>query len=291
METQKEIYNTVIYDEQDFLLNINPNSGWTFDTGKNPPQMFHEDIEIKYILSDTALFYVNDTVYTLKKGDILIINPYDFHSNISIDGKASKYHLYIFKTNFLFGGEKDNNIKEEIFNNKVKFKHVIEDKELANYLLQINKEYQEKNAFYKETIRYLLTLFFIKIYRCYLESNEQILINSDIGKKYALLEPAFLEIHNNYFKPFSLTKLASLCTMSDSYFCHLFKSATGNSPIDYINTYRIKIADKLLETSNTPASEIATICGFNDPNYFYRCYKKVFRCSVGERRKIKPNKN
>lgn len=53
------------------------------------------------------------------------------------------------------------------------------------------------------------------------------------------------------------------------------KSILGMSPNNYILDYRICRAKQMLEQMDVVVSEVAFACGFSDPKYFCRCFKKA----------------
>lgn len=74
----------------------------------------------------------------------------------------------------------------------------------------------------------------------------------------------------------SVERLAKLACMSTSHFHKQFKNTLGVSPIDYINSEKIKFSKKLIkETKNCRMSEIAQLSGFNNSSYFNRQFKKM----------------
>ena len=84
----------------------------------------------------------------------------------------------------------------------------------------------------------------------------------------------------------SVENLAGKACMSISHFHKIFKDTLGESPIDYINFERIKLAKKLMAKTNKKLSEIAFITGFNNVSYFNRQFKKQEMLSPSQYRKI-----
>ncbi|WP_046745514.1 AraC family transcriptional regulator [Kordia zhangzhouensis] len=73
----------------------------------------------------------------------------------------------------------------------------------------------------------------------------------------------------------NVESLAKKAYMSTSHFHKQFKNTLGVSPIDYINSERIKFSKKLIKASNdVRISEIAYKSGFNNTSYFNRQFKK-----------------
>jgi AraC-like DNA-binding protein len=69
--------------------------------------------------------------------------------------------------------------------------------------------------------------------------------------------------------------LANKANMSSSHFHKQFKNTLGISPIDYVNTERIKFSKKLItEDKQRSITDIAFLSGFNNVSYFNRQFKK-----------------
>ncbi|MCB4797947.1 two-component regulator propeller domain-containing protein [Neotamlana laminarinivorans] len=62
----------------------------------------------------------------------------------------------------------------------------------------------------------------------------------------------------------------------------LFKELLQKSPSDIITSLRLQKAATLLKSKNLNISEISFECGYNDPKYFGRSFKKHFGCSPKE---------
>jgi len=76
-------------------------------------------------------------------------------------------------------------------------------------------------------------------------------------------------------KDINVDSLAGKAYMSTSHFHKKFKNTIGISPIDYINTERIKFAKKLISRDNNlRVSDVAFKSGFNSVSYFNRQFKK-----------------
>lgn len=74
----------------------------------------------------------------------------------------------------------------------------------------------------------------------------------------------------------SVDVLAEKACMSVSHFHKKFKNTLGVSPIDFINSEKIKFAKKLIkEKQDFQISEIAFKSGFNSTSYFNRQFKKM----------------
>lgn len=75
--------------------------------------------------------------------------------------------------------------------------------------------------------------------------------------------------------------------MSVSHFSELFRVQTGQSPMSYFIDVRIRHAARLLDLSTQPVKSVAIECGYRDPYYFSRVFKKVMGSSPDRYRAIK----
>lgn len=77
-------------------------------------------------------------------------------------------------------------------------------------------------------------------------------------------------------KDISVDKLAKKAHMSKSHFHKTFKNTLGISPVDYINSEKIKLAKRLIkDRPHLSISDIAFQSGFNSVSYFNRQFKSL----------------
>ncbi|MCK0160196.1 AraC family transcriptional regulator [Allomuricauda sp. F6463D] len=89
-------------------------------------------------------------------------------------------------------------------------------------------------------------------------------------------------IRQHLHEPLSVSELSNRACMSESHFHKTFKNEFGVTPIDYINSERIKMAIDLLKDPNRKIKEIYLECGFENRSYFNRLFKRKFDVSPGE---------
>ena len=75
----------------------------------------------------------------------------------------------------------------------------------------------------------------------------------------------------------NVSKVAAKNSVTSNHICRLFKKELGVSPLEYINSLRLKYACELLANSSLNVTQIALDTGFKDPNYFSRLFKKKNR--------------
>lgn len=76
-------------------------------------------------------------------------------------------------------------------------------------------------------------------------------------------------IERNYAEKITVAEAARLASLSPYHFCRVFKKATGRSFVEYVNLYRIRIAEK---------------AGFCTVNYFAELFKRYRGCTPSQYR-------
>lgn len=76
--------------------------------------------------------------------------------------------------------------------------------------------------------------------------------------------------------PHSLDSLAALAGMSRSRFAYHFAKAYGRSPMDYLQSIRLKAAARLLRSSDMLVKSIAAAVGFASRSHFSRAFRAEF---------------
>lgn len=102
------------------------------------------------------------------------------------------------------------------------------------------------------------------------------------SSKYSHILPAVAYIRQNFRTPISMTDLTALCGISDEYLRTLFRSYTGQTPLEYIRSLRLSYARELLAGGEVSVAQAAAACGFENPNYFSRLFKKRYNVSPSQ---------
>lgn len=114
----------------------------------------------------------------------------------------------------------------------------------------------------------------------------------DLCREYSTKEysPIIRQVVNyirmNLSQELDIQTIARNAGFSQTYITHKFKDEVGIPPSKFILEQRIRLAKKMLATSNKPISEIASDVGIADWSYFSRLFKKSTGKSPSEFRKL-----
>lgn len=81
-------------------------------------------------------------------------------------------------------------------------------------------------------------------------------------------------IDENYNKDISLDEVSRMVDISPYYFSKLFKQEQGEGFVEYLTRIRMTNARQLLKNQKYSIKEICSMCGYSDPNYFSRIFKR-----------------
>ena len=84
---------------------------------------------------------------------------------------------------------------------------------------------------------------------------------------------------------FSIDQFAQEVNLGRTVFYKKLKNITGMTPVDFLQTMRIKRSEQLIDSGEYNISTIAYMCGFNDSKYFAKCFKKHTGVTPSEYRK------
>lgn len=98
--------------------------------------------------------------------------------------------------------------------------------------------------------------------------------NFVLEEDYQKIQPAIehLKLYSN--AQVNNRQLANLCHLSQSRFCHLFKTVVGFSPAQYRLSLKMQLACHLLEKTDYSIRIIAESTGYQDPPYFSKAFKE-----------------
>ena len=254
--------------------------------------MLHEEIEIKCFYEGESTLLIGNETLTVSTGDVVVINPYEFHTTLASPEAKGKYHLFMIPLDFFSGmGIDELDLRSELLLKKRSLKTLFKSNErMVQILTRITEEYKERPAAYRVAIRGLITEFFAILMRFGLSTGECGEKSRDILRQYKLIEPALHHIRENYSDEITVDRLTSLCNVTKHYFCRVFKAVTGKTAMEYLRDYRLELSNIMLGNTDRSICEVAELCGFEDANYFCRCYKARYGIPPGKSRNQRINK-
>jgi AraC-like DNA-binding protein len=237
---------------------------------------FHEEIELKYYFDGPSAMMIDDEVYQINAGDVVVVNPYEIHTNVNI-ACGGKYYLIILDLDFLI---KDNHLAPDVrhlmLGGGVRLANLITGRaDLAGLIVRIYDEMTSNAENRKAMVHSLTCQLVTTLLRDHKKSHRAPVSTDGVGRGTELIAPALSKIFRDYASPITVESLADACGISKYHFCRVFKKEMNLTAVEYLNNYRLSVAELLLANDDRSTEDVAATCGFNDVSYFYRCYKKI----------------
>ena len=90
----------------------------------------------------------------------------------------------------------------------------------------------------------------------------------------SIVDKANKIIDERFSSELTLDDISQELSISPQYFSRLYKDEMGINFIEKLTKRRIDNAKKLIEEGEYSIKEICYMCGYSDPNYFSRLFKK-----------------
>lgn len=247
---------------------------------------------ILYIILDGVMYLTEDTIeYTLKPGDLIILDP----SRIHYGRKASRcYYYYI---HFTFSSVTEYQLTPEeysqmMINQRAAYSYPKNEKNTDDSVLILPKyihvssnplQQLEHLAHNVQITFHTPVEFHMQQSQCALLSLfykwEQLITDRMIEKApvdIAYLAPqiiAYLKIY--YYDNLSSEQLEKHFHRNFDHLNRKFKKATGYTIFQWLNHFRISEAKKLLAAGYYSQAQIAEQTGFSNEFYFSRVFKRI----------------
>lgn len=108
--------------------------------------------------------------------------------------------------------------------------------------------------------------------------------HSESNKNSENLLPMIVDYVDTHYRDNSITlrSVADMFSYTEKYLSRFFKTKMGFGFNEYLNELRLQYARQLISQGVTSVADIALQCGFSDPLYFSKFFKKKTDCSPRE---------
>ncbi len=96
-------------------------------------------------------------------------------------------------------------------------------------------------------------------------------------------------MHDRIADPWTVQSLATASGMSRSAFALRFKEMVGETPLEYLTSWRMQKATALLQKNDTKLFEVAKSVGYDSDAAFSKAFKRIFGAAPREYRRTAPD--
>lgn len=244
---------------------------------------WHEDIELVRIHAGRMRYWVNGKILLLNEGDCLVINTRQMHYGFDCRGENCDFtclllHPGLFPANAAlrarFVDPLLQNPAFECLHYPASGAETAPVRALLDQMLALR---QGGGAAYPLQIAGALALLWGELARHPLFSAAPPAGSQDPDT--VTRQNMLAYIYQHYPDKLGLTDIAAAGHVCRNTCCRIFREQLHQSPIDFLNHYRLEVSRSLLETTDESVLRIAQACGFNHPSYYAKLFYRVCHCT------------
>ena len=230
----------------------------------NVEEHWHEFYELELIVRGGGTYTIDGIAYPIRCGNLFLLSPSSFH-RITFTEDTEIVNLMfaadVCNADFLcrlFCEEPHSVIR--LYGAELNFVQTLLDDMVKN-----------------EYVPYLVAALDCLLGKLVLLSAPEPLPIKD-----AQMQRAILYVQNHFRENVTLAEAARLAHYSPNYFSNRFKTYFGVTFKEYILGLRFSLAEKMLERTGIPVTEICYSCGFADFSNFFAAFKKRYGATPRE---------
>lgn len=264
------ISEALLFDQNFYTEFSDKNWQFSFDL-----RHFHRSYEIYYLLENEILYYINNKVYHVMPGSVIIVPPNTIHTTRSLNQLNRKRILINLPLRYIESFlEDDPNILKNLHKPPIHLTGTKKEK-IESLFFSILEEFNS-NSPRKILIKSLLGQLLIELGEVSKENFKSDMASCDDAATRRMLDIVDY-INLNYHKKITLESLSKMFFLNPTYISRSFKEKFNISFSDYLRTVRVKEACELLENSSLKLDKIAETTGFNDNSDLCRTFKAIMR--------------
>ena len=247
----------------------------------------HDFLEVAFVLSGVGKYHIEDDIYDIHEGDLIILNPGVKHQALYVkEAEVTTTEFFVgfsdiqlpgFPANFL-------PIPDGAY-------MIHTTGELRQKLFKICSAMEAEKAVCREGRYFMLKAYLMQMLLLIIREQCEPVVSAggyafeSMNKKY-VVEQLVNYLEDHYNEKVSLDQIAENMYLSPFYISKIFKSETGDTPIRHLINIRLEKAKELLEKGyGGSIQEIAAMVGYDDAYHFSKLFKKHYGITPSQAKK------
>lgn len=250
------------------------------------PCHWHEDLEWIYILKGTMYYYVNGSRLLLRENDILMVNARQMHYGYRFKEQDCHFTCILIHPVLFCANEAltQKYVTPVLNNSSLEYVHLSPCQrpwqEASKILTRVAQLKECAADGYELEAAALIQALWSRLWQ------EKVLVPGSDGQELKgdlkIQKDMVSYIYTHYAEKITLDEIAAAGNVSRSKCCRIFKHYLQQSPVDFLNTCRLKISCRLLDTTDKSITETALACGFHHLSYYSKFFTSTYGCTPRE---------
>lgn len=249
---------------------------------------WHEDIECIHIFQGRMNYDVNGRKVLLESGDSIVVNSHQLHFGYDHEQEECQFAVILLHPSILNSNLHiyQKMVSPIITSSAEPYWHFTNshpgNREIASLLQKIYALRKDR----EQSEYLLLGLFHCLWHNIYCYSDHSLYKHTVSEHPDIHLQKQMVSyVHQHYSENIELEDIASFGNISRSKCCKIFQKYLRQSPIAFLNAYRMEISCNLLKDTSFSITQIAISCGYNHPSYFSKMFMRKYGCTPNQYRK------
>ena len=250
---------------------------------------WHDEIAFIYILSGKMYYEINGKKVLLNEKDCIMVNARQMHYGSSVQKQECEFLCILFHPSLLSASRLlyQDYVLPVIESRTPEYllweSNTQKKRDVTGFLTHIAHLKESAVSGYELEVIGALHALWRRIYG-YCQS----LFPTDSGQEssdIALSKTMVSYIYQHYSDKITLDEIATSGNVCRSKCCAIFRRYLQQSPIDFLNAYRLRVSSSLLKNTELDITQIALSCGFNHLSYFSKLFLRYYGCTPSQYRK------
>ena len=244
----------------------------------------HSCYELFYTESGDCRFLIDDHIYDLHAGDMILVPPMALHYTRYLFGSCRRSVILFRREDLSPDVFRCMPMQEHFFTETRIFQVPPEHRPaITDLIARLTEEDAFRDDFSRPLRRLMLqSLFLLSGRWCSFAGS----FPSDIQTTDRQILQAASYIGRHYMNPVTTSEIASAVGFSPNYLSRKFRQAAGIGLHEYLVFIRLHHAAQELLSTRDSITSIALRCGFSDSNYFKDSFKKKYGVTPRHYRKM-----
>lgn len=260
------------------------------------PWHWHKAVELFYMEKGILEYNTPEGKIIFPEGSGGMVNSNVLHmTRTAKTGEGSIQLLHIFDVSLLAGAQ-GTRIEQKYIMPIVTAPQIEiialypEDPKQADIIRQIRKAFRisRKESGYEIKLREALSRIWLQLFE---QSGRIMEKESKRNKNSDKIKLMLIYIHEHYSEKISVPELAASAYLSERDCFRVFHDCLHMTPVEYIRSYRLQMACRMLERGNESVTAIGHACGLGNSSYFGKTFREYMNCTPLEYRKRWQNNN
>lgn len=253
---------------------------------RNYPEMralchWHHDLELIYIRSGVMNYSINGETVLLEPGDTLFVASRQMHYGYHSEKQDCEFVCILCHPSLFSGNPTVEREYIAPVSDGVPYIHFRRNAYTGQLMERIWELKNSDPGDYELEVIGCLLLILAQVYREVAVCSENAPRRNDLN----IQRDMVAHIQQHYTQPLTLNEIAAAGNVSRSKCCQIFQMYTHQTPIAFLNDYRLEVSRSLLKNTSANISDIAFSCGFNHLSYFTKLFTRKFLYTPREYRK------